>query len=330
MSLANLKLICNAPDGIVQLGTVAVQSPLTFESAEQQLEMTLQLTPLAEAEFSLQGIEFTMEGVPFYKYFSERMQQSLNFKAVRTLPLIPIDIAIPQLGLDIVAVNQSKHAQNSVLMIPEKVFASEKITLQISTPATAANWAPASFQLFTSARQYYPWPSSTSSTPTMSNSSLMFSPFEEETVEEFPVPIQYGLGALDLQIHVPPKVDRHLVSFRLVYLDGETKQTRTVLRKLCFEVAPCLDIEARFGSVITLRSLLPTEPVAIFDVTIGDDQTVPGATDPADASFVTIPVGHAAHLLVLKNFIRWTLPTTLIQSNNAVPGLVRNGMILFS
>lgn len=330
MSLANLKLICNAPDGIVQLGTVAVQSPLTFESAEQQLEMTLQLTPLAEAEFSLQGIEFTMEGVPFYKYFSERMQQSLNFKAVRTLPLIPIDIAIPQLGLDIVAVNQSKHAQNSVLMIPEKVFASEKITLQISTPATAANWAPASFQLFTSARQYYPWPSSTSSTPTMSNSSLMFLPFEEETVEEFPVPIQYGLGALDLQIHVPPKVDRHLVSFRLVYLDGETKQTRTVLRKLCFEVAPCLDIEARFGSVITLRSLLPTEPVAIFDVTIGDDQTVPGATDPADASFVTIPVGHAAHLLVLKNFIRWTLPTTLIQSNNAVPGLVRNGMILFS
>lgn len=331
LSFANLKLICNAPD-VVQLGTVAIETPITFESAEQTLEMTLKLTPLAEADFSLQGIEFTLEGVPFYKYFSERMQTSLNFNAVRTLPLIPIDIAIPQLGLDVVAVNQSKHAQDSVLMIPEKVYGSEKITLQISTPATAANWVPSSFQLFTSAKQYYPWPSNNSaSAPTLSNASLLLSPLQEETVEEFPVPIQYGLGALELQIHVPPKVDRHLVSFRLVYIDGETKQSRTVLRKLCFEVAPCLDIEARFGSVITMRSLLQSEPVAIFDVTIGDDQAVPGAIDPADSSFVTIPVGHAAHMLLRKNFIRWTLPTTLIQSNTAtVPGLVRNGMILFS
>src|SRR5699024_4873528 len=121
---------------------------IAFESVDQLLELTLKLTALTESEFSLLGIEYTVENVPFRKYFSERMQQSLNFKAVRTLPLIPIEIAIPQLGLDAAAVNQSKHSQNSVLMIPGRVYGSEKITLQISTPTTAAvaNWAPSSIQ----------------------------------------------------------------------------------------------------------------------------------------------------------------------------------------
>lgn len=330
LSIGNLKLICDARESVL-LATEFTAAPVTFESANQLLEITLKLTPQSESEFSLLGFEYSVENVPLCKHFSERMRQALNFKAIRTLPLIPIDIAIPELGLDALAVNQSKHAQNSILMIPGKVYGSEKIILRIETPTTtvASNWSPSSIHLFTSAKQFYPWPANATSVSILAD-NILSPPEDESPVEEFKVPIQFGQGPLDVQIHIPPKVDRHLVSFRLVYVDGESKQSRTILRKLSFEVVPCLDLEAKFGSVATLRNLLPTEPIAIFDVTCGDDQLVAGATDPADASYVPIPVDHAAHVLLLKTFFRWTLPNTMTQSNTSLPGTVRNGMILFS
>src|SRR5699024_484844 len=72
LSIGNLKLLCNEPKS-VQLGTELVTTPIAFESVDQLLELTLKLTALTESEFSLLGIEYTVENVPFRKYFSERM-----------------------------------------------------------------------------------------------------------------------------------------------------------------------------------------------------------------------------------------------------------------
>jgi len=250
------------------------------------------------------------------------MQQSLNFQAVRTLPLIPIEISVPQLGLDAEAVSRSKHAHNSVLQIPGTVYGSELISLKIVITATASSsWTPASIQLFTSAKQYYPWPQ-TSPNPADEDPELV-------TNQEYPIPIQYGYGPLDLQIHIPPKLEQHFVSIRLVYSD-EQKQSRTVLRKLCFEVVPCVELVAKYDTVVTLKNLCTTDPIAIFDVTVGNDEQLPGTTTPSpDTTFVSIPVDHSAHLLTLKHFVRWTLPTT-VEPVSGATALPRNGMILFS
>ena len=323
--ISNLQLICDQSEFVyLEFEPDIVQ----FETSDKVIDLTLRLTPKQEADFAVVGIKYTFDEVQFQRMFSERMQQSLNFKAVRTLPLIPIEIAIPQLGLDYTAVNQSKHVQNSVLMIPGKVYGSELITLKVVAQSKLLQsiWTPTSLEMYSSAKQYYSWPMNSIDISDASQES------EQNNKNELQIPIKYGYGPMDLQIHIPPKCDRHLVTIRLVYSDDKSKQKRIVFRKLSFEVQPCIDLETKYGSVILLRNLSPSYPVAIWDCTIGDDELVAGLSEGSpDSTFVTIPVDHSCYLLALKTFVRWTLPTTTNCDSKLTTDLLpRNGMIVFS
>ncbi|OTF74173.1 hypothetical protein BLA29_010672, partial [Euroglyphus maynei] len=161
-----------------------------------------------------------------------------------------------------------------------------------------------SIQLSTNAKDFYTWN------------------FNESNEDRFEA--QYIIKdlnqPLNLTLQIPPNVNEHVVYFKLFYQSSDGRN-RTVIRELYFDVIPCIEIEMfLFDQVITLHNLSQTESLAIYDVTVGDENSILHV-DHSNSNCVLIPINLSAHLLIQKSSIQWILYGNNIQKNN------RHGMI---
>lgn len=301
MKISNIVLICDQPESQVKLDC---ETQFFTLEANQKTQIVLQLTARSEIEFSLLGIEFTLDATKFATPFQENLMNILKFKSAYCLPLIPIGISIPQLGLTTQAISMASQFENTI-SIPVPVYASEILTLSLNIDTT--KWTPSSIQLFVNAKCLY-----------------LFSEVTSDTGDpiEYPVPLSINQSSVDLQVQIPQNLQRHVITIRLVYSDQAQTKIRTVVRKLSFNIVQCLQQENKIDSVITLKNLSPTDSVAIFDVATNDHfSNVVDSNEYEDqvkTHYMLIPPSQSAHLLMLRSYIRWAIPSQVNRNGTLV------------
>lgn len=295
--LSNFQLICDKPQQVF----ISVESNQIVFQPNDPVDVLLRFSPIVETEFSLFGFEYSIENFRFQKLFSQKMQNSMKFKSITSLPLIPLEITIPELGFTLSTHTDANPSQpfDSVI-IPTSVCETEIITINISCASaidpTMISW----IQLFTNVKSFYQ----------CSNDDVDC----ESKLACYNLYISNP--GLSLQLQIPQNQAKYMALFKLVYVDQDNRKNRVVLRRLHFDVIPCVNIDLKIDSIITLRNLLSFN-LTILDVDIGDN----GLNETQTG--VTIPSNHSAHLLLLSKHFRWTIFT-----GGTVP--IRNGRLVLS
>lgn len=292
LSISNVQLLCDRPESEVHLEQ---DTQTLLLRPKEPIDVRLKLRALAETEFTLTGLVFEIEQIKFQRMFDSKLSARLVFKSLVSLPLIDLDLATPQLGLDSASVAALLQPEG-VINIPVVVANTEIITLKVGIQS--ASVAPSQLQLYTD--------------PAGNGAEIL-------------VPgMKLNADPIQVNVSMPPNCDQHSVTFRLVYEIGG--RTRTILRQVCFRLEKCLSVEMRIESVVTLKNLSPQHHYVLFDVTIDDyyDRLDPALVEAElQKRYVKLSPGESVHVLMLKSFLRWSIDTML------APGVFRGGMLRF-
>ncbi|XP_027203584.1 trafficking protein particle complex subunit 8 homolog l(3)76BDm [Dermatophagoides pteronyssinus] len=294
--ISNISLIPDKPDHITPVVHI---EPITIRPNEKNL-LDLKFIANFESEFSFIGLSYQIDGLNFKNLFKQKTQNLLAFVSIHGLPLIMFNVHFNELQFGIRECPIEKLLTTNRINIPKKVYGSEILTFGITFETNVSHNELNLIQLSTNTKDFYEWNLNESN---------------DERFEAHYI-IKDLNQPLNLSMQIPPNINEHIVYFKLSYQSPDGRN-RTVIRELYFEVIPCIEIEMfLFDQVITLHNLSQTESLAIYDVTVGDENSSIMPLNHSDSNCVLIPINLSAHLLIQKSSIQWVLYGNNIQENN--------------
>lgn len=298
LTISNISFIPDKPDHITPI--VHFQ-PITARPNEKN-HLILKFISKFESEFSFIGLNYQIEGLNFEYYFKQKTQNSLAFLSIQALPLIMFNVHFNELHINTRECPIEQYLSTNRIKIPKKVYGSEILTYGISFETNVSQNEFNSIQLSTNTKDFYVWNLNRSD-------ESIDNRFEAQYI------IKDLNQQMNLSMQIPPNIDEYVIYFKLCYQSSDGRN-RIVTRELYFEVIPCIEIEMfLFDHVITLHNLSQTESLAIYDVTVGDENSMV-QTEHSNSDCVLIPINLSAHLLIQKSSITWILYGNNIQNNN--------------
>ncbi|CAG2167144.1 unnamed protein product [Oppiella nova] len=247
----------------------------TLDATDEETVIYMSVIPQTECEFDILGLDYRCDDIVDIKSpLTEKLAKGLCFKAIKSLPLIQMEISSHRLTAPAVTGVVSAGG-----LVP--LFATELIDLSIrlSSAGSVNQWKPSSIRL-----------TSNAIVVNESTGSLKVGSTKESDID-----VDFHKNNA-LKIQIPVTLGPYDLYFKLQYRDGTSNKSRTVSKTIGLDVKECLRLDTSPApEVISLtNTLLNGESVFV---------------NPFVDQRLEIPALMTAHVLTDGRAVNWTVTT---------------------
>ncbi|XP_054164361.1 trafficking protein particle complex subunit 8-like [Oppia nitens] len=239
----------NSATAVADVTAAVIDCPAITTTLDTNDPIWIQLSIKAntECEFDILGVDYKCDDIVDIRCpFSDKQRAGLRFRAIKTLPLIHMELRFK---------NESLEQWSASPSLP--VYTNEIIELLLKlsigeTSAAATIWRPSSVRLTTNAILLNS-DNNNSSVITNARTQTMAIVFDGDHSETM------------FKIQMPStSSDRYDVQFTVTYRDNSGNQSRSVCRTLSFSVSECLRLDSCVQEVLSLTNTLPTTAITVI------------------------------------------------------------------